>query len=265
MRIIASAIGALLIVAHAGGQSAPAVLSMPGSTRALALGGSYVTSQADADAIFVNPVLLLTGRGISASFDQLSGAERYTGVSAALDLNFGMGVQVLDRAGDLGVAASAGYARTIKRIRLGVGAKYLQESRSTGFAFDLGSSINPISWLTVALAARNLGPDFERGPVSYELPRELALHAATNNRVLGEIDYRLAANVSHDLDSELYGGAGIELGYWPVQILTFNARAGARFGQAREGMTLGGGVTYSRVTLDYAWADDQHRVGIRVR
>ena len=78
-----------------------------------------------------------------------------------------------------------------------------------------------------------------------------------------------------------FGALGADMSYWPFTGLTFAARAGVRFGTEsfdlfpavvveESTFTAGGGVTWQRVTLDYAWepfqnAGDAHRIGLRIR
>lgn len=296
------------LASAAAAQKAPVILTLPGSTRALALGNSYTVGSTDADAIFYNPVLLLSARGLSMSLQRYGSDGTLATFGSAIDLNLGIGIQVLDYLDPsfasrpasgfpLDVATgepagqavfTAGYARVVKKIRVGVAAKRAQHwggSISDGvWAFDVGTQINPMPWLFVAVAGRNLGSDFDWDqPVTYELAREVALNVATRTQVVGELDVSLAAHINHDLREDLSGGLGVEASYWPFSGLTFAARAGARFGLQEfanprlNGATIesgrftaGGGVSWQRLTLDYAWepftgATDAHRIGLRVR
>ncbi len=261
----------------------------------------------DADVIFYNPQLLSVARGFSISAQRFGGSATLATFAAALDANFGFGVQVLDyelpefsigesvgsrvplsRDGGLSASeavATLGYARTIKGIRLGLAGKWAQHwggGHSEGAAaIDLGSSISPISWLLVALSVQNLGGDFALGEFEYELPMMATLLVTQRPRVTGPFDVSFSGRLSAGPEVDPVGGVGVDVGYWPFSGLTFAARAGVRFGtetyrlnpvtDIEEGIfTAGAGMTWSRVTFDYAWepfngAADAHRVGLRIR
>ena len=287
-------------------QVVPFLLTAPASTRALGLGNSYTVSSTDSDAIFYNPVLLLTGRGLAMSVERWSDDRTVASFSTTMDVNFGFGLQIAElnisaidapigtTAGE--AVATAGYARIIKGVRIGAAAKYLhhwQNGEANGnVAFDLGSTVNPLNWLTVALAVRNIGSDFEAASVHYEMPHSAVLAAATRSKVIGPLDAMLAGRIEHNLEDEFAGGMGLEVSYWPFSGLTFSGRAGIRIDPPHrasrdiclpstggcgslqfaepEDFTAGGTVTFRRVTLDYAWDPykaiaDGHRIGLRIR
>lgn len=287
----------------------PLILQLPGSTRALALGGAYQLTAADADGIFYNPVLLLSGRGLGLAHQRYGGASTLTTLSGAIDVNFGFGVQVVEFVARqlspnyeigspilLGVKGSnpsgevlgtVGYARAIWKIRLGVAGKWAHHwgaGQEAGVAaFDVGGTLNPISWLTVALALQNLGGTFEFDGVEYDLPSRVVLNLATRPRVIGPLDVSLTGHAHKTAHRDAAGGVGLEASYWPFSGLTFFGRGGLRIGLRADEefvfgapvvkerrFTAGGGITYSRVSLDYAWesfelAHDAHRIGLRVR
>ena len=286
----------------------PLILQLQAGTRALSMGGAYMITAPDADGIFYNPQLLSAARGFSLSTQRFGSAATLATFAAALDANVGFGVQVLDyelpmfhtaeaigspaalsRGGGLTASeavAMLGYARTIKGVRLGIAGKWAHHwsgdySAGAG-AVDVGSSINPLNWLMVALSVQNLGGDFSIGPSDYKLPMMGTLLVTQRPRPIGPLDISLSGRVSAGPDVDTFGAVGADLGYWPFTGLTFAARAGLRFGtmthrlnpidsRVEQGMfTAGGGVTWQRVTLDYAWepfqnADDSHRIGLRIR
>lgn len=304
---IATFLGALCACsARAQEGTGPLVLHLPGSTRALALGGAYQVTSTDADAIFYNPVLLLSARGLGMSVQRYDDASTLSTLSAAIDLNFGFGLQVLEYGasnfafddeigspaalparGSLAsgeVVGTIGYARTIWKVRLGAAAKWAHHwgaGMTDGIAaFDVGSFVNPISWLTVALAVQNLGGTFEFGAHDYELPTRAVLNVATRTRVVGPLDVSLSGYAHKTENRDPAGGGGVEVSYWPVSGLTFFGRGGLRFGTLSAGpaepgieerpFTAGGGITFNRISVDYAWegfegAPDAHRFGLRLR
>jgi hypothetical protein len=282
---------------------APLILRLPASTRALSQGGAYPVTSPDADVIFYNPQLLSVARGFSLSAQRYGGDATLTTFAATLDANFGFGVQVLDYELPLGAlrgshvllsdgggparsqaVAAVGYARTIKGVRLGIAGKWAQfwdDGVSDGVAaLDVGSAINPISWLRVALAVQNIGNGFESGGIDYDLPLQASLNVSQQSRVVGPLDVALAGRLAGGPDVDLNGGLGVDISYWPFNGLTFSVRGGGRFGGdavvrgtrvVEEGpVTAGAGVAFRRVTFDYAWesfsdAADAHRIGFRIR
>jgi hypothetical protein len=290
---------------------APPILQLPGSTRALGLGGAYLIGAADPDAIFFNPVLLQNARGVSLAAQRYGSASTLTSLAFTTDVGLGVAVRILDYAptrasdpldfgspiglsergfNDSGEALGVvGYMRTIKKIRLGVAGKWVQHwgiDESEGVAaFDIGSTVNPFNWLSVALAVQDIGGSIHFGNVKHDIDTRALLLVSTRTKVVGILDVALAARLQAGEDSDPAGGLGMEASYWPFSGLTFFARAGARFGTGElsgvsptgrfeeikeSNFTGGAGVAYGRVSLDYAWepfsgAADSHRFGVRVR
>jgi hypothetical protein len=287
----------------------PPILQLPGSTRSLALGGAYMINGADPDAIFFNPVLLQNARGISLSAQRYGSASTLSSFAFTTDVGLGIGVRVLDYApgpsldfdqfgsplalGNRGfnsageVEGVVGYTRTVKKIRLGVAGKWVQHwsaNRGAGAAsFDVGGTVNPFNWMSVALSVQNIGDGIEMRGITHAFDTRALLLVSTRTKVVGPLDVALAGRMSAGEGSDPQGGVGVETSYYPFVGLTFFARAGGRFGtravalntsgitEAEEShFTAGAGMTYNRVSLDYAWepfsgAPDAHRVGIRVR
>lgn len=303
MRILIPTLAAAL--AGAAGASAqtrehaPLVLELPGSTRALGLGDSYMVSSPDNDAVFYNPALVDGGRGIGASAARYGGATTLLTMSAAAEWwhgGVGLGLQAISygaagpaegaftrgeaglpdegSAGASEYALTAAYARTIKGIRFGVGGKVVEQRRlgehASGVAFDAGAS-RRISFVTLGLAARNLGPDPDL-PGDLALPWSVSLGASTQSRPVGPLDIALAAAVSHRAEYDVVPSAGVELSYWPVNGRTFTGRVGFRYVDDSDiqPLTLGAGFIGDRISIDYAWegfddAHGVHRLGVRWR
>lgn len=282
----------------------PILLLLPGSTRALAMGETYLTMAADPEAIFINPALLQNARGIAGSLQRYGSASTLSSLTTATDVGFGFGVQILEYAPviitaveEIGspyglsergpaaageVVASIGYMRTFfEKVRLGVAGKWAQHW-GAGFsegvpALDIGTTVNPFNWLGLALGVQNLGGNLEVGQLEYDLPTRYTVYASTRSRAVGPLDVSLAARAGLNENENLTGGLGAEVGYWPFSGLNFYARAGGRFGRIgtageveQSRITAGGGMTFRRVSLDYAWepfseAADAHRIGLRFR
>jgi hypothetical protein len=278
---------------------APLVLDLPGSTRALGLGDSYMVSSPDNDALFYNPALIDGGRGVGASAARYGGATTLLTMSAAADWwggGVGFGLQAISygaagpaegafargeaglsdegSAGASEYALTAAYARTIKGFRVGLGGKILEQRRldehASGVAFDAGVS-RRISFVTLGLAARNFGPDPDL-PGDLSLPYSVTLGASTASRPVGPLDVALAAAVSHRAEHAVVPSAGAEVSYYPVTGRTFTGRVGFRYFEDSDiqPLTLGAGFTGDRITIDYAWegfddAHGVHRLGVRWR
>lgn len=277
-------------------QRAPIVLELPASTRALALGGAFVTAGGDHDAIFYNPALLASARGMGAAVQRYGSASTLGVFAAAMELapgGLGIGVQVLDygaaptdpgaSAGLLdrgpvlasNLAATIGYARPIKGVRVGVAGKFVEqrfgEERDGAAALDIGAAAN-VAFVTVALAVQNLGGGLEIGGERLTLPRRVVLGAAHPSRIVGPFDLVTTAAVSALEDGTVRPALGVELAYWPVQGRTFVARAGVRRPELEGAspVTFGGAFIGDRFSVEYAYEGLEgpgggHRVGVRWR
>lgn len=241
----------------------PIVLRLPGSTRALALGGAYPGFGPDADAIFYNPALLQTVTGLSTSAQLYGSTGRLYTFSGANGTGFGAGVQFLDyqvfgpapgsgigspfglsddagtgRAGQGEFNASIGYMRTFfGRLRVGAAAKWarhLGADESAGIAaFDVGSTYNPVNWLNLSLSVQNVAGSLKLEATEYDPPTRVALHATTRTFPIGELDLALAARVNGGPDEDVSGGLGTEISYWPFSGLTFALRGGLKLGTGK--------------------------------
>lgn len=264
---------AALLPATAAAQSRgvlPKALSLPASTRAMALGGAYVMSARHSDGLFYNPALLVGSAGVGVDVQQwgrASSSASASGAVAWLGGGVGIGLQALQ----LGIAgmtvpdgedhlfspganavseriATLGYARKILGVEWGVAGKLAEErigaTRSTVVLADFGAS-RPAGPLVVGVSVMDLGSrPFDDGGVS---PR-VVLGAGGYGRPAGIFDLGLAAAVSYTEGRTAVGG-GVELGYWPISGRTFVARLGTQ--------SVPSGSDASPVTLGFAyWGDD---------
>jgi hypothetical protein len=273
------------------GRTAPIILTLPGSTAAIAMGGAYPLTSARSDIVFYNPAMARGANGLLFSHERYGDAASLTSFVTGSTTNLTFGVQILDYRTESGSAATlderqlsrggnlrageaegvVGYARTIHGLRLGAAAKWVQhwsEGEGDGMAaFDVGFTMNPISGISLGLAVQNLGGENLVNGLAYELPRREALMVATDSHELGPLDVEASGEIHMVREDDLAGGLGVELSYWPFQGLTFIARGGARFGNdelilagrdvnpilKHDIPTAGAGVTYKRFTLEYAW------------
>jgi hypothetical protein len=289
----------LMIPSLAVRAQAPAVLTVPGSARALGLGDAYTALASDPDAIFYNPAQLVPARGIGVGLQRYDEGARLVTVSAASALAPGtiaLGVQILDQAtvatsyGALGRSGEAalftrgpilatgavvgvGYARTLFNFRVGATGKIVHQQfndeRDATAAFDVGIARG--SSYQLALVGRHLGHGLKLGTSSVALPREVALAGAVPRREVGPLDLAAAASIAMRADGSLAGGGGTEWAYNPLDGFTFAARIGYRAVEGAEShLTLGAGFIGERFNVDYAYqpsdgAGDTHRIGVRWR
>lgn len=279
--------------------NAPLILQLPTSTRAAGLGGAYVLSSADADAIFAAPSVLRNARGSSLSVQQYDESSTLASLSTTVSWGGGVlafGVQSLtystvnrrlsdvnndynilfnsNRYGASSLVTSIGYAKTIKGISYGVVGKYIEqriETFSDGTnAIDFGASKygKGVTW---SLNAQNLGPGLEILD-DLPLPRKFSFGASTRNRQFGPIDYIVSTNVSHLEGGDVVPAAGLEISYWPIRGRTFTGRIGLRDlpDDASRPITFGAAFTNDNITFEYAFENydnfgHTHRFGIRWR
>lgn len=260
--------------------SAPLVLNLPASTRAMALGGAFMLSGAESDAIFYNPAALGQASGLQIGVQRYGSADlaALSGVSEWFDGHIGIGVQALaygagsgivpdgDAAevlftnGPIGVAelaATLGYGREIAGVRMGAAGKVFQRraggDRATGLALDLGAA-RELGPVTVGAALRNLGPALETGGSETELPRRLTLGAAVPRQPVGPLDIGGAAMVARLWDGSIVGGGGIEVAWWPVVGRTFVGRIGVRTAEgAAQPFTFGAAFLGDALVLEYGY------------
>ena len=260
----------------------PKVLTLPASTRAMALGNAYQPTARHADGLFYNPALLNGSTGFGLDVQQWSRASSSASAAAAGPW-FGGGVAVglqslqlglpstsvpdgqdhLFASGPVAVServATVGYARELFSVELGAAAKLaevrLGGARSTVALMDLGAArgVGPVM---VGLAVKDLGDrpfDAEDdGEAESEKEEEsdsprIVLGAGAYGKPVGIFDVGFSAAVSRGDDRTSFGG-GVEVGYWPVTGRTFLVRVGAQ--------SIANGSEASPLTFGFAfWGDD---------
>lgn len=278
----------------------PVIPLLPGSTRALGMGGAFLLGSTDSDALFYNAAFADRLRGVSASVQWagkattqfsmsagtdwfgggiglgLSAVDYYTPVTADTPIMVAQPAQLLRR--NDGTTASERmallvYGRRIKGVRLAATGKLIEQSveaeRNVTAAADVATAVN-FSFLSIGLAAQNLGPGIEVGGTNFDLPLRTALNVGTQAAPIGPLDLSGAAEVAWTRHGDVVPAAGLELSYWPVQGRTFYLCAGGH--RALEGekpFSLGAGFAGDKLVLDYAfspYADGNvHRIGVRWR
>lgn len=279
--------------------NAPLLLELPTSTRGLGLGGAFVLSNPDADAIFAAPSVLNVARGASVAMQRygtrsslfsLAAATAWAGGGVAFglqSLSYGMDGTTLgsvptDAGALLGtgsgtsaeLVASIGYGRVIKGLQVGLVGKYIEQrisgARTTTAAADIGvaKSVIGITW---SLFAQNLGPSMTLGD-TVPLPTRVTFGASTRTRPVGPLDLLASATVSRWRDGNIVPAGGLEISYWPITGRTFTIRVGGRRvpGGAYSPVTFGAAFTGDRITIEYAFEEFDvpgaaHRFGVRWR
>ena len=230
----------------------PKTTHLTASTRAMALGDSYQTSTAHADALFYHPALLTGASGFGVEVQRwgpesssaaVSGAMQWLGGGIGVGLRtlqysaFGSNVSAappgqdhLFEFGSVPVServATVGYAReAVFDIDLGVAVDFVDErlltTRQSVILFDV-SAARDVGPVVVGITVHDIGGK----PILDDAakPSRVTLGAGNYGHQLGIFDIGYAANLGFDDDDVTFGG-GLEVGYWPIQGRTFVARVG---------------------------------------
>lgn len=172
------------------------------------------------------------------------------------------------------MAATIGFAQTVKGYRVGVAAKYAEEldqtTRLSRPLADVGVA-KDFFRTTFGLAVQNLGSsDMSVGTTPVTLPVRTTLGAAKSDSY-GPFDMTFTAAVAMLRTDFVQPSGGVEANYSWLNGWNVALRAGARRAVlGEEPFTAGAGFTNDRITLDYALETLSnnrvaHRFGIRVR
>ncbi|MHB1195063.1 MAG: PorV/PorQ family protein [Longimicrobiales bacterium] len=296
----ATAAFALAVVALPASASAqdrgglPKLLTLPASTRAMALGGAYQPTARHSDGIFYNPALVNGSTGMGVDVQQWGRESSAATASAALPW-FGGSVAVGLQTLQLGVGGAAipdgedhlfdtggtavseriviaGYARKLFGVDWGVAGKLAEErvgaARGTATMVDVGAArgLGPV---VVGVSAMDLGNRPFDGDDGFATPR-VVLGAGAYGQPVGIFDVGYAAAVTYTEDRTSVGG-GVELGYWPITGRTFVARLGAQSVPSESDaspFTFGFAFWGDDLRLEWAWQDfgggasGTHRFGV---
>jgi len=277
----------------------PMVLQLPASTRAIGFGNAYVAVR-EPEAVFYNPANS-GGRNVVAVSAERYGSEAVAGAFASSysfgPIGVGIGAQLVDyhvaaagypdlapngaqltRGGPLAASSAVGalgLAAAFKGVRWGVAAKVAQDRaasvRDGVLLADVGAAkeFGPAS---VGLSVQNLGTSPRLLGTSAALPTRATLGVAGGGLPIGPFDFATSAAVSVRRGGRVSPAGGVELGYMPIDGVTFAGRLGARLPEkgAEAPITLGATFSFDRVSIDYGFEPYQgkgsgHRVGLRLR
>ena len=183
-----------------------------------------------------------------------------------------------------GICIRGMYTRTLTdRLKVGVSLKYIREMNWEAywhtFAFDIGSNFDTgIYGLFLGMSVSNFGPDVQyrgdagsysdanstTGEYSYvmgEFPLPLTFRLGLMKHVIGNDEsasiiipgHRLTVAVDgiNPIDYTVTSGLGLEYS-WNEQAF---ARIGTHLGHSTKGLSIGAGVKFSRISVDYAYLD----------
>lgn len=284
----------------------PATALLPANARIASMANTGLVST-DGDAALSNPAVLPNARGSSLSFHRLSRGDNYGSfgiVQTVASYTLGFGVQHIesgagvnpyqsDPSGDgagntlpnatsstrvTGTSFTLGAARVWKGIRFGAGARYnsdiVDTDQYSNFTFDAGAA-RQISRGALTVAARNFGTNVQVNGGKVEPAHSVGAAYGIFTRPVAEFfdaggQIQLTAEGS---DWFVRPAAAGEIGYVPIQGISFFVRAGARAvrDSSESRFTSGLGLNYDSYSIDYAFEPSSgsrsavHRIGFRVR
>jgi hypothetical protein len=291
--------------AGAGTTTGFAFLNLPAGARAAALGGSYTAIADDPNALFWNPAgvapatpLTTPNAGVVSAMhhesiqsfrqDVVGGVwqKRGDGLSLGFNAHYTGSIEQTDELGTvLGTtgasdfAIAGGWATTAAAgLRLGAGLQWVSETlagtSASALSLSAGGLYAPaaVTGLTLGLAVRNIGgsPAFtdEQGGKGEKVEQPLTLAGgAAYTHTTGSVRWLVTGEATKLKGDSVEGRLGVEVLPAPVLAL----RAGWMLGQDAADLTAGAGVTFGRVSFDYAYVpyhDDlgsSHRAGLTAR
>lgn len=277
-------------------RSRAAVVRRPASAVALAL-GDVGGGLLDADVLFYNPAMLTQARGVAASVqrehaDASHGA--LAGVQSLGALGVGVGARIASWRGAppdearfggvprsetaTSVALTAGAARAVGPLRVGLAATYAREAerdrQREHTTFDVGATLpfGPGDALNASVIVQHLGRPIERTPFDDANPwRALIVLGGRNYPLATYWDLSAFSQVALDADGTVRTGGGAELAWVPLEGVSIALRGGLRDGlPIQRPLTAGLGLSLDRWSLDYALDPRRdgrtaHRLGVRIR
>jgi len=268
------------------------LLTLPASSRALALGEAWSAVADDESALFYNPAQLARVRGFAAggSLQNYIASTTLGAFAVAVPLKRGtvaFGLQLLDygsaqefvtvdgTGGQIGtptgssvtaqdMAFTLGYGIGFgarHELRLGANVKYARQevaSVSGGApAGDVGAAYSFANGWEASAAIQHMGSNLTLAAVSAPLPLTWRAAVAAPEMRMDAISLRPMAEVRKVSGAEVTGVLGAE-GIWRTGTsgTLLSARAGYAFRgstDARAPFTVGAGITLGRFQVDYAY------------
>jgi hypothetical protein len=294
--------------AQAVGDSRAAILlTLPASARGLALGEAWAPVADDESALFYNPAQLARVRGTAAggsvqhyvanttlgAFAMATRAAHGTVALGVQVLDYGTEDEIVSSGGPQGtptggsvsaqdIALTAGYGLALGargEWRVGTAVKLARQHvanvSGSAVAADLGAGYSAANGWELSAALQHLGSRLTLASVAAPLPYtwRVAVASPVIRGLLGEqFAFRTMAEARQSSGGAATGVLATE-GTWRAarDALALSGRAGYAFrgaGDDRRPLTVGGGITLARVTVDYAYEGFDllgatHRVGVR--
>jgi hypothetical protein len=265
--------------------------------------GNVGIASNDGDAMFYNPGMLASSRGTVISMQRFgeaatAGAMATTSTSGSLTLGIGAqhlsyavpagtsyadavfpGATHLSDGGDQSASSTAltfGVARTIKGLRLGVAAKFVEDrlgaAHDATVAFDVGFN-RQIGRGTLGVAVQNLGTGPRIDGIEGTLPLRIGVGYGLYRPINPTWDIGAQTALTLEGDAFVRPAGGLELAYVPVDGVAITLRQGFRLPREQDESlyTAGLGVTLDRWSVDYALEPVRggrpvaHKIGVRLR
>jgi len=197
----------------------------------------------------------------------------------------------------LGISFRGIYTKILTdRLKVGFAIKYIREQIYTtymqSFVFDMGSNFDTgIYGVILGMSVSNFGPevqyhgegleisvdpeldpDSKLSRISEKFPLPLTFRLGIKNDIIGPTSeffnipgsrLTLAMDGINALDYTVYGTMGIEYAWKEMAFV----RGGTHIGHDTAGLSLGVGVAYQGITLDYAYVNygvlnETHQLGV---
>ncbi len=276
------------------------MLSIPASTRSMAMGNAFQLANPTSDALFYNPSLLSGPTAFEMARQTFGTHSSLVQMSAKTEWwkgGIGIGIQSLTYAENINYiqpsivtqtekelfkdgfnrisesVATLGYSMNLASIDWGISTKATEQgvggTKGQSFAFDFGGS-RQVGAFTFGVSHHNLGRQLTIRNSQMTLKDRTTLGAAFHDWILGPFDIGGSAALSRHSDGSISQHIGGEVSWWPVVGRTFTARFGIRNNEQEfqsAVLTFGMAFRGDAFGLDYAFngidgAGDSHRISI---
>jgi len=244
--------------------------------RILSMGGAPIADTQNASASFANPACLATGRLIQVSFSQMQWIQDIQTqlLTASMPLSVGTAAIALSstNVADIPIrevpgpalgsftshstTIQLGYALNLTSdIDVGATAKYLYDKMyiddASGYGLDVGVLYRgPIDGLSMAAAITNVGKMNAFRSQSTDLPTDVDIGA---DYTFSTGDFLFAGALALGQETGAGGTSEIRVGGEATYNDLLSVRVGYQTGYDVRGVSVGLGIHYSFVQLDYAY------------